>query len=128
MNQIIIEHYKNSRNFLSLKNFKIPFIIDNGLYFNEEQVYRNINHEEGILTNEEEQGFWVFLNIDGIINLEGFFKDGKQEGLWIEYYQNIQPNSAQQLVKKSEKYYINGEQERFWIEWYKNGQKKEFLD
>jgi len=58
MDQIIIEHYNNSCNFLSLINFKIPFIVDNGLIFNKEQVYTN-GLEEGILINRKEEGFWI---------------------------------------------------------------------
>jgi len=122
MDQIIIEHYKNSRNFLSLKNFKIPFIVDIGLYFNKEKVYKN-ELEEGILINKKLnasnsqiaiEGVWIYYDENGNKNSEGNYKNGKQEGFWISWDENS--------IKESEGNYKNGRIDGFWIYWYPNGQ------
>jgi len=147
MDQIIIEHYKNSYNFISLKNFKIPFIVDNGLYFNKEIVYNN-KLEEGILINEKlnasnsrvaiKEGFWIYYYENGNKYLEENFKNGICEGLWIEWYENGNKMSEgnyengkeeehlilwyENGIKCSEGNYKNNKKEGFWINWYKNGQ------
>jgi len=59
MNQNIIEHYINFCNFLSLENFKIPFLVDNELYFDEEKVFEILEDYKGILINEKKEGPWV---------------------------------------------------------------------
>jgi len=87
MNQIIIEHYKNSCYFLSPKNFKISFIVDNELYFNKEIVYKN-ELEEGILIDKKlnasnsraiEEGFWISYYENMIKESEGNYKDRKKK-------------------------------------------------
>jgi len=125
MNQNIIEHYKNPCDFISLKNFKIPFTFDNGLIFNEEQVYRNIKYE-GILINKKREGFWISWYENGQLNatnsrvaikyFEGNYKDGEKEGHFIFYYDE---NGKKSL----EGNYKNGKEEGFLITWNRNGQK-----
>jgi len=69
MDQIIIEHYKNSCNFISLRNFKIPFIVDNGLYFNKEQVFkdkledREVFLVEVILINRKKDFVFIIMKM-----------------------------------------------------------------
>jgi len=116
MNQIIIEHYKNSCNFLSLKNFEIPFLIDNGLVFDDEKVFENLEDYIGILINKIPEGFLIEWYEDGSNFSEGNYKDGEKEGLWIYWYENGS--------KLSEGNYKDGKKEGLWIEWYENGDKK----
>jgi len=115
MDQIIIEHYKNSRNFLSIEDFKIPFIVDNGLYFNIEQVFKNSKYYEGILINKEKEGFCISYYENRNKSSEGNYKNSKQEGLWIYYYNNGN--------KMSEENWKNGKIEGFWTFYYYNGIK-----
>jgi len=58
----------------------------------------------------------VFTNyIGGKTNLEGSYKDGKENGLWTEWYENGQ--------KKKKETYKDGEEVGKWTYWYENGQK-----
>jgi len=84
MDQIIIEHYKNSCNFLSFEEFKIQFIVHNGLIFNKEQVYKN-EFEEKILINGKKEEYCIdYKNKE----VKGNYKNGKREGFWIFWYEN----------------------------------------
>ena len=47
---------------------------------------------------------------------EGIYKDGKLEGLWIEWYENGQ--------KKLEVTFKDGKEDGIDTRWYENGQKK----
>ena len=47
---------------------------------------------------------------------EGTYKDGKQDGLWTEWYENGQ--------KRWEKTYKDGEYDGLETVWYENGQKE----
>jgi len=124
MNQIIIEHYKNSCNFISLEDFKIPFTIDDGLYFNKEIVYKN-GLEKGILINEKlnasnsrvaiKEGIWIYYYENETKESEGNFKNGIREGFWIFWDENGQ--------EKSKGNYKYENKEGFWISCDENGNK-----
>jgi len=138
MDQIIIEHYNNSCNFLSLKNFKIPFIIKDGLDFQNEQIFFKAEiYEriyEGIKINKNIEGYWTFFYENGKKWQEGLYKSIKQdtnnyveikedncislhekEDYWISWYENGQ--------KESEGNLKDGKKEDYWIYWNENGQK-----
>jgi len=125
MDQIIIEHYKNSCNFLSLNFLRIPFTVDNGLYINEEQVYKN-ELEEEISINKEKEGFWICWYEDRSKYSEQTYKNGKKEGYYISWYVNGQLNARNSHVsiKQSEGNWKDEKQDGLWTFWYKNGNKK----
>ena len=54
---------------------------------------------------------------NGKKKVEGNYKDGEQEGLWVEWYLDGQ--------KKSEENYKDGRYDGLQVIWHKNGQKKE---
>jgi len=120
MDQIIIEHYKNFHNFLSLNFLKIPFLVKNGLYVNDRQVFKYKLRDkyefliEEILINKKKEGIWIYYDESGNKMVEGNYKNNKQEGLWIYYY-----NNGNKMSEENWKY---GKIEGFWISWYDNGQ------
>jgi len=146
MDQIIIEHYKNSCNFLSLKNFKNPFIVKNGLYVNNRQVFKYKLRDkyefliEGILINKKKEGIWIYCDESGNKMSEENWKNGKQDGFCISYYNNGNKMSEENWKngnrkgfcifyynngnKMSEENWKNGNRKGFWISWYEDGQKK----
>jgi len=145
MDQIIIEHYKNSCNFLPLENFKIPFIFDNGLYFNKQQVFKYNLLEEEILINGKSEGHCVSWYENRTKRTEGNYKYGKKEGLSIFWHENGQKKleknwkygneeglstswdengklnaSNRRCAKRSERNFKNGELEGIWTYWDEN--------
>jgi len=122
MNQNIIEHYNNPVNFLSLKKFKIPFLVDNGLIFNKEQVYMN-KLEKGISINKKQEGSYIYWYSNGQKFLEENWKNGKRDGYWISWYKNgqLDANNSRVAIKKTEGNYKNGKQDGFCISYYNNG-------
>jgi len=132
MEQIILEHYKNQYIFISFLNFKIPFLVDNGLKFQykrvfkyklkySKEIYENRNIEvilDNKNKNENYSVIWyenLTANNIEIKESEGFWKNGEKEGLWIYWYNNGQ--------KSSEGNYINGNYDGLWTNWDENGQK-----
>ena len=69
------------------------------------------------LQNEETPftGRARIFNENGQKQVEGSFKDGKQDGLWIKYNENGQ--------KKREANYKDGKLDGLFVEWHENGQK-----
>jgi len=89
MDQIIIQHLNNCLDFLSLKNFLIPFIVNKGLKVQNIRVFFNKEIlEDGIIINIKREGFWILYDENGNKISEGNYKNGKREGYWIVWYKN----------------------------------------
>jgi len=73
--------------------------------------------DEGTYKDGEQDGKWVEWYENGQKEEEGTYKDGEQDGKWVEWYENGQ--------KEEEGTYKDGEQDGKWVEWYENGQKEE---
>ena len=67
--------------------------------------------------NEPYSGKVVFYHDDGKKKKEGTFKDGKEDGLYTEWYENGQ--------KDYEGTYKDGELNGEWTYWHENGQKSD---
>ena len=66
--------------------------------------------------NNEPYSGWVKMMYDsGQKRAEGTFKDGKPDGLMIEWHQNGQ--------KRAEGTFKDGQMDGLWMRWHKNGQK-----
>ena len=55
------------------------------------------------------------LHLNGQKSMEGNYKDGKEDGLWVWWYENGQ--------KEAEVNWKNGKQDGLHLNWYENGQK-----
>ena len=55
------------------------------------------------------------LHLNGQKSMEGNYKDGKEDGLWVWWYENGQ--------KEAEINWKNGKQDGLHLNWYENGQK-----
>ena len=76
-------------------------------------VYRNGLYYKKLtdipFTGKEETYF-----MNGQLLNKGYYKDGKQHGLWLSYHNNGQ------LEYKG--YYKNGEEDGLWVSYHNNGQ------
>jgi len=75
------------------------------------------NKNEGIYKDGKLEGLWIEWYENGQKKLEVTFKDGKEDGLFTKWYDNGQ--------KGSEGTYKNGKQDGLFTSWYENGQKSE---
>ena len=66
-------------------------------------------------SNKKDKGFSHYKS--GQLKEEGYWKDGKPEGLYKEYHENGQ--------LKKEGYWKDGKQKGLWKEYDENGQLKE---
>ena len=75
-------------------------------------IYYEINSEKPFSGSVKE-----FDGSDGdrYVRRKGKIKNGKEDGLWTQWYENGQ--------KSIEVTYKNGKENGLWIGWYKNGQK-----
>jgi len=107
MDRIILEHFKplSFENlgffdyffiFLSLKPFKIPFLIKKGnLAINNKFVYisKKTNGFEGIIINDKEEGIGIYWFNPNAKRSEGLYVNGKSNGLWLSYNINGKLNN-----------------------------------
>ena len=96
----------------------------------EETVAETKPKTEGVNENELEyrEGFYYLLDSDtpytgnsftlwknGQKQVEGNYKDGKPDGLWLKWHKNGQ--------KRSEENWKDGKPNGLWVNWHENGQK-----
>ena len=48
--------------------------------------------DQGSIKNGKQEGLWISYYDDGLLFEKGDFKNGDREGLWIDYYDNGQLN------------------------------------
>ena len=75
------------------------------------------NKNEGIYKDGKLEGLWIEWYENGQKKLEVTFKDGKEDGLLTKWYENGQ--------KRYEGTFKDGKQDGLWTRWYENGQKSE---
>ncbi len=69
---------------------------------------------QGWFKDGKEDGKWIAYHDNGQLYYKGEYKDGKQEGVWVGYWENGQ------LDYKGE--YKNGKREGEWVQYWNNGQ------
>ena len=69
---------------------------------------------QGTFKNGKEDGSWTAYYVSGQLLFKGNWKNGKKDGSWFNYYQNGQ------LDSKGD--YKNGKKEGSWIGYFDNGQ------
>ena len=83
-------------------------------YFGEVKPYKKVYI--GNLRNGKKEGKWVsYYHSTGKKRLEYYYKDGKEDGLFTEWYENGQ--------KSYEETYKDGKEDGLYTMWYENGQK-----
>jgi antitoxin component YwqK of YwqJK toxin-antitoxin module len=111
-----INFYKftnNKLNYIKIWNVNIPFHEINGL-----GSYLDILNLKGHgeLINNQEEGYWIYLNEKNQVIKEGEYKAGKKISIWKTYFDN---GSIKKIIG-----YENGFKDGHFIEYYKNGSKK----
>jgi len=125
MYQIINEHLNNNLihclDFLSLKNFLIPFIVEEELRFQNIKVYYSKESlDEGIIINTKKEGYWIRWYDSKNKWKEEFWKNGKEEGYSINYY-----NEKQIEAKKDEGILKDKKRFGYFVSYYN---KKQNID
>jgi len=162
MEEVILSHFDDLRNFQNfysifkkglnyfyftpvenkLKFFKDVFYIDSkeiilyqsifidnyftGLYI-EYYNYMNFKKKEGFYKNKRKNGFWIEWYDNQRVKLMGFYKDEKKIGYWIKFNKFTDEKEVEAFYRDNEKdelyigYYENGEKESEGF--YKNGKK-----
>jgi len=75
------------------------------------------NKNEGIYKDGKLEGLWIEWHENGQKKIKVTFKDGKEDGLLTKWYENGQ--------KRYEGTFKDGKQDGLWTRWYENGQKSE---
>ena len=72
--------------------------------------------EQGLIKNGKKEGLWIEYHTNGYLKSKGKFENGNKEGTWVKYYSNKQ--------LKSKGKFENGNKEGLRIKYYSNGQLK----
>ena len=71
---------------------------------------------EGKYKDGKQDGLWVWWYENGQKEMEENYKDGKEDGLSVSWYENGQ--------KEMEGNYKDGKMDGLWVQWHENGQKR----
>ena len=115
---------------LKLKSGKVFEVPANKLSKEDNEFISSLDKPEGVNSEELEyrEGFYYLLDSDtpytgnsftlwknGQKQVEGNYKDGKPDGLWLKWHKNGQ--------KRSEENWKDGKPNGLWVNWHENGQK-----
>lgn len=78
--------------------------------------------KEGAFVNNVENGLFKYYDANGVLTFEGYLKDGKKEGKWTGWYDEVQ--------KKEEMEYKGDVLNGTWTHWYIDGNlmREEFYE
>jgi len=71
---------------------------------------------KGYFKNGKQDGLWSGWNEDGQKDFQGTYKDGELDGLWTDWYSNGQ--------KKYQGTWKDSRKDGLWTEWYKSGEER----